>query len=363
MMKIGILTFHYTNNPGSVLQAYALQYIVRSMGVECNVVNYQVRNWLRTQYEPLIRKKVGFLWPLAMPVVLMMIRFSFIPYNRFRKNYATIAPKKKVTDFYQMRGLDKYYDKWIVGSDQVWNLDNAKVDDVLFLDFTNESRKKIAYAASFGRNDIPSGYEEVISRMLRDFSYISVREMQGAGIVKKLTGKDAEVVLDPTLLLSREQWSKIACPPREQGYILVYLRQRSMPIARMAETLSKETGLPVITIREVWPTTAVGKQVICPSPEKWLGYVLNAKYVITNSFHGMAFSINFHKQFFAVQLENEIKVTNSRIYSILEQFNLQNRLVKEETELLKMTDIDFDCVNEILNSRREDSLQFLHSVC
>ena len=131
-MKTGILTFHYTNNPGSVLQAYALQRTVRSMGVECDVVNYQVKNWLRTQYEPNIKRLAHRFWRLVMPAVLLAIRLTFAPYDRFRKRYMTIAPKKEVTNPSGMRALDKQYDKWIVGSDQVWNLDNAKVNDVLF---------------------------------------------------------------------------------------------------------------------------------------------------------------------------------------------------------------------------------------
>ena len=229
------------------------------------------------------------------------------------------------------------------------------------MSFSDDSRKKISYAASFGRDDVPSEYEEPISKLLQGFSYISVREIQGVKIVNELARKSAELVLDPTLLLDRRQWSEMADRPRETNYILVYLRQRSVPIARLAEALGRKTGLPVITIREVWPTTSVGKQVICPSPEKWLGYLSNAKYVITNSFHGIAFSINFNKQFFAVSLEHKggIKSPNSRLFSILEQFELKDRLVTEETDLLKMPEIDFKRVNMKLSERRRDSLRYL----
>lgn len=359
-MKTGILTFHCTDNVGSLLQAYALQQTVQAFDVECDIINYQRKNWLRSMYIPLLKKKLSHFWWLGYPALMLLIKAGYIKYDLFRREYLKIAPAQRISDHTVMQQVGETYDKLIVGSDQIWNLDNSKVDYTHFLDFTADNSKKVAYAASFGRRSIPEQHENTVSALIKNIHYLSVRESDGVDIVKHLTGRDAELVLDPTLIFNAGQWGDVAKKPREDDYILIYLRQDSDQINQIASRLHNQTGCPIISLQSWWHNS-VGKSIFYPSPQEWIGYIMNAKYIVTNSFHGVAFSINFNKQFFAVQINHEGAEadTNSRIGSILDQFGLRERLVTAETQVDSMRAIDYSTVNALLNEKREKSLAFL----
>lgn len=246
-----------------------------------------------------------------------------------------------------------------MGSDQVWNLNNVKVDYTYFLDFVKERKKKISYGASFGQEKLQTQYLEDVKCLFNDFSYISVREIQGQRLIKDLLGRDVSLVLDPTLLLTQEQWLHLSKQPKERDYILVYLRESSSKVNQFVNILSEHTGLSVVKIIGSLRYHEKSKYKEIIDPCKWLGYFHNAKIVVTNSFHGIAFSINFRKPFFVEPRFGSQEEYNSRIYSILEQFGLQDRIINESINFSRLLEIDYKAIYKKLDEKRDDSIAFL----
>lgn len=358
--KVGILTFHCTDNPGSVLQAYALQQAIRTLGYECDILNYKKLGWLDptvNAFSKSLSKKLHIPESVARFIALETIRHEYKKYEDFRSEHLKIVPEKPMVHPSELMPFVQKYDKFIAGSDQIWNFRNPKVDETFFLRFADDTQK-IAYAASFGTDEVDAAHREKAAEWISHIPSISVREQKGKEIVKDLTGCDVPVVLDPSLLLTKEQWSDIAKMPKRKDYILVYVRERRSELFdNVVFDLSKKTGLSVIELTPYRSGKKIGKRVICPGPQEWLGYFLNASYVVTNSFHGMAFSLNFNKQFYSVLLHTE--PTNSRITGILEQFSLNDRIITNDTDFSELKPIDYDRVNASLAVKRETSLGFL----
>lgn len=361
-MKVGILTFHFTDNVGSALQAYALQQRVRSLGMDCEIINYQKQGWKQQRYntylphfQKMFGKKIGKIGFLCFKPIFEARLNKFKKFQNQHLNYNN----KMIVSKSELTSLLDTYDKFIVGSDQIWNLDNIKVDGTYFLDFVSDKNKKVAYAASLGVAELKPEHKQTVAKWLNDFLFerISVREEQGAKIIGKLLGKAPMLVLDPTLLLSQSDWSNVALIPKYKGYIFLYLRTISPTIAAFAEKLSIDTGLPIVQVTGVRRRTKTGRRVKNPDPAQWLGYMLNADYIITNSFHGIAFSINFNKQFFVEPLKGDQDTTNSRIMNILEQFDLSDRVIGKHTDTTML--IDYAGINKKLNEKRIESNEWL----
>ena len=255
--------------------------------------------------------------------------------------------------------LNDVYDKFVVGSDQVWNFGSPQVDDTYFLDFVKDNSKKIAYAASFGQKNVPEEKREKVSEFISDFASISVREPDGVNIVSELTSKKATLVLDPSLLLNKEEYHKLSVSPKKNGYVYLYLRQESKSLEAFAEKLARAKGLTVVKILNSWICGKNGKQRIPIGPHEWLGYIENADYVVTNSFHGICFSIIFEKEFYVDFLQKSTTVTNSRLEGMLQQFNLSKRCIDDVKDVNTLTKIDYNSVNEFKENRKNESLLYI----
>lgn len=360
--KIGMLTFSYSSNPGSVLQTYALQDTIFDMGYNASIVNYQkiqagkpiigetvfvgsVKSWTVKKIAEWIARMVAY--PLRMS-----------KYEKFFKTYyKNFNPKRITRD--DLPFVEKEYDKFVVGSDQVWNYDSPNVDDTHFLDFVSDSSKKISYAASFGKKGVPEEKREDAKRFISDFASISVREEEGVGIVSDLTGKAAEFVLDPSLLLDKERYHQMAIKPMKKKYVFLYLREESPQLEKFAKDLAKCYGLTVVKVIKHWLCNKQGKGYYAVGPRQWLGYMENADFVVTNSFHGICFSLNFEREFYISMLKDSKIVTNSRLQGILDQFGLKKRGIDEIEDLKELDKIDYEKVNELKAKRREHSLKYL----
>ena len=237
--KVGILTFSYSSNPGSVLQAYALQETIsEEAGYTASIVNYQKTG----ADKPIVGRNVfcGSVrkWTLGK-IKGWIVRLVAYPmrmrkYEKFfRKYYRGFSSKPYSREALQ-RVADEY-DRFVVGSDQVWNFDSINIDDTYLLDFVKDRNKKISYAASFGQRGVPEQEAEHFAEKISDFSAISVRERYGVATVQELTGRKAEWVLDPSLLRNKEQWAAMAVAPREKNYVFVYLRENSKEIEQYAK--------------------------------------------------------------------------------------------------------------------------------
>ena len=249
------------------------------------------------------------------------------------------------------------YDIYIAGSDQIWDYKLTNFDQTYFLDFPEKGKKKCSYAASIGEHIPPEQFRNDYSRLLNDFDEILVREDYGADIVNELTGKKPEVVCDPTLLLTAEEWNKLLKEPKIRGkYILVYQLGINPEIVNFAKRLKKKTGYRIVYI----PFPLVGllkcRCEITVGPAEWMGLFKNAEYVISDSFHGVVFSLLFNRKFFA-KADGHHK--NRRVEQLLKLVNLSDRTMNDVSDEQLTEEIDFTYANEQIANFRNFSLHKL----
>lgn len=371
--KIATLTFHNCDNYGAILQAYALQQVILQMGLDTEIIDYtrsnitDVLHMFQTKFLSCLKGKPDKQLYSVKEFLEMVfhgdgnskdIHESFAEFRA--KNFICSKPVNKKT----IRSLEKDYDFFLVGSDQVWNCGRVNLEPTYMLDFLTDDRKKISYAASFGISEIPEKYRETYKCLLSKFSHISVREKQGVSLVNTLTGKEAVWVLDPTLLLHAEDWKKITGKDvnTEKRYILVYHLGESDRIRKIAGQLSAQTGLPIRFVRKQKSKTdpSVVKGV---SPAEWVSLFLHADYIVTSSFHGVAFSINFNKQFYAVKAEDRIRqAMQSRLDDILNRMGLHDRYIDSYENIDLKVPIAYEQVNRKLADLRKLSMAYLEEV-
>ncbi len=361
--KIGILTFHCADNYGAVLQAYALQKKLAEIGCDCEIIDYKCP-FIIEGYRLFSRKALKSIKSLLRYTLnfffLLRRKQAFI---KFRKSYLKLSGE--VFDKTTIKQAANKYDLIIAGSDQIWNEQKSHSIDVFMLDWVTDRKKKIAYAASFGYDQIPKelfhqsqNYKEWLS----SFAYISVREEQAANIVAGFSNKRPPVVLDPVMLFSENEWRRMFEVRRRTGdeYILLYTFQPGHTL-RFAEYMSKKTGLPIIYINSNFRRIIDAKYKRACSPTEFVKLFLNARYIITNSFHGTALSIVFNKDFFVDMLPQPNNV-NSRLEHILNIFNLGDRILKEDHNENTLEPIGFDVVNRKLEKLRCEAMQYLKIV-
>jgi hypothetical protein len=356
-IKLGILTFHCADNYGAVLQAYALQNKLAELGTECEVIDYQCP-YIVMGYR--IFKKKVFQTPKSILrfflnfIYLLMRKWKFV---RFRKKYLHLS--SRISDTKSLEQVAKKYDIIIAGSDQIWNEQKSKSIKAYMLDWVNQPEKKSAYAASFGYDKIPEEFLPNLyeyAKLLYQFSHISVREEQAANIVRNLIKMKPPVVLDPIMLFSKSDWINIFKTNinHPEEYILLYTFEPGNTL-RFAEHLKKLTGLPIIYINSNLKRRINAKYIRSCSPQEFVSLLLEARYVITNSFHGTAFSVIFNKDFFVDLLPNN----NSRLEHILNMFGLSDRIIKDEYNENVMMPIDYHVVNQKIEELRAESLKYL----
>ena len=361
-MKTGLVTFYHIHHYGALLQAYATEQAVERCGSECEIVDYYVN-----QNNDLFRKPTG-LGSAAADVHTALhygpLKARYQRFETFSKQYLRISGHR-FESLEELKGAELPYDVILSGSDQIWNpkiFPDGRFDPVFFGTFS--SRRKIAYAPSFGVPHIPEGMEEELRSYLESFSHISVRERQGREIVKEITGKDVPVVLDPTLLLTAEQWSAMAAPlDRSGGYILCYCISKPGALAPYIQRLAEETGLPVVQLcgirQKVHPKAAC---VLDAGPSEFLGLFQNASYVCTNSFHGTVFSVQFQKPFFTAVAPSELAAPeSSRTFSILSRLGLTERIIGTGATAGLDATIDWADVDRRLRAARQSSLDYLRA--
>ena len=351
--KIGLLTFSYSSNPGSVLQAYALQKtLCEKLSCDVHIINYQKQQ----AGKPIIGKTV-FMMPLRnwtpKNIIKWIVRIvehpvRMMPYKKFFNKYYNGYPTKHCLRE-ELPSLEEKYDKFVVGSDQVWNFGSWNVDETYFLDFVKDGSKKISYAASLGNTEIPDQKRDIAQKLISEFSHISVRESASIDTISKLTGKQATLVLDPSLLLNKERYLELAIKPKQEKYVLMYLREDSPELERRAKEFARSKGLGFVKILKHWKCSENGKSRKGLGPKQWLGYINNAEYIITNSFHGICFSIIFEKQFYVDYLKKVSTLTNPRIQSILNLFGLQSRNIDSVNSSADADLIDYTQVNKIIS--------------
>lgn len=341
--KIATLTFHRAINYGAVLQAYALQKSIEKFGYDTEILDYR-SDFLEKLHNPHDLRKYKSILRYGYAILRNSVK------KDNRKAFYSFSEKYlKLSKVYNRENIKDAADEYkavIVGSDQVWNYNCTNFDKTYFLDFLPDGKQKYSYAASVGIKLESPEIRNEYKKLLSDFSVRSVREAQAQKELEKL-GLSAEVALDPTLLLKPEEWRKIATAPKKKPgkYLLVYVITATPTIFSAAKKISKKYGLQIIYINEFLFNKPGVKNVSKITPTEWLWLFDNAEYIVTNSFHGTAFSVNFEKQFYVEPLPVKTNV-NSRIYDLLTLLDLQNRIIDSPEKInfgsINYGDINFD---------------------
>ena len=357
--KTGVLTFHDYDNYGAILQSYALQKKLLALGVDAELIDYSCR-YIKNPFRPVNLRKKGFLNYLYGAIG----HICYLPRRRrcrrFR-NYMNYSDPVKKEELPQ---LAEKYDILIAGSDQLWDWSLTDFDQTYFLDFAPEHVKKLSYAVSIGEHLPPEEYRERYAELLGRFDTILMREEYGADFVEALTGSRPLCACDPTLLLTGEEWSRIAGKPRARGkYILAYQLGIDPKLVAFVKKLSAVTGLPVHYVP--FPLVGVMKcrmHIAC-GPDDWAALIRDAEYVVSDSFHGIVFAILFHRKFFTTASGHH---KNKRVEEFLRQVGLAERILDREDRSEDaepnpdlQAEIDFTACDEQIEIMRKMSLERL----
>lgn len=357
---IGILTFAEANNYGAMLQAYALQQCLCSLDIKNELIRYRNEN-IWSSYHFVRYRGYSRLSQLKKAVELLL----FLPKT---KAFDIFREYLNITDVIEKRELPektRKYEKVIVGSDQVWNPRNTNSDRAFLLDFIDDNEKKIAYAASFGNPAFFSEFGEDAIELVKEIPCISVREESGKVFLQTRIPNTISVVCDPVFLLTKQQWEKIIRNNNESEYIFVYALTPNTEMLKYVKRLSHEEKLNVIVVPGVLNTIPPALRIkncqimLNAGPLDFVSLISNAKYIVTDSFHGTALSIIMEKNF-VVFTKNSGGNTNSRIDNILDVCHLEDRKKINATDGCNIkNDIDYQVVGSLVNTYRNKSIQYI----
>lgn len=356
-MKIGILTFHRAHNYGAVLQCYALQEVLKSMGHEVSVIDYKLQ-FLLECYKPFILRRFLSKNPIKCldriireTKLLHSRRDRWCSFNNFIETRLNIAPIESLEQ--------NLFDVIVIGSDQVWNTKLTHGFDNYYWGNFKTRAKIVSYAASIEEFwDVKDNKK--VRTLLNNFSSISVREEDVALNLKNIIdGRTIHTVVDPTLLLGNGEWSKIAVqPPIRKKYLLLYQVRDSQTAKRIASKIAHKYQLEIIAL-SARVDAINSKECISASPEEFVGWFKYASFIVSSSFHGTVFSIIFQRPFYSVKL-NDGK--DSRVENLLKSFNLSERLIcsyEDTCDLMKGTYESANglrCINDSIRYIKENLL-------
>ncbi len=355
-MRVGILTFHRALNYGAVLQAYALQRALTRLGADCEVIDYRCAALERT-YRPL-HVHEPTMKGLIATIIYLPIRLSRrAKFASFRRRHLVLSCTTYVRE--TLSEANSAFDCFVVGSDQVWNPDLTDGDSSYFLDFVDDPLSKVSYAASLGRSSSLQAHAQTYKTMLSDFRAISVRECDSRDYLETLLAREVTWVLDPVLLDRPDHFYAIAKAPTDKTpYIFAYCLHET-DLYRYVEHLRRMTGLRVVYVPESIRTRIPGTKVMILSPEEFLGYIRDAAYVVTDSYHVVALSILFGRNFKA-QLKHALPELNSRLTSLLRQLELDAQIITEKDyESTALPAMDYKRVSESLKVASTLSMEYL----
>lgn len=363
-MKIVILTFHNAHNYGANLQAYALREYLKSIGHDVKILNYRNKA-IEANYIGDIPYKYG-LRDLRHVRRIPKLILSTIHTKQSRKYwYRRCKNFNQFIDSVILENDTKVYTKeevfdyncdvYIAGSDQIWNIWlTGGADPVYFLDFDTDA-KKVYYAASNGCSEIPIQALEQFQRSMKSADSISVRESSLGKDIEKTCDVKTESVIDPTLLLDEQQYKDLMVPVNiKEDYLMAYFITEDAKVHEMAAFLARVLNLKLVEFHNYYDSNRKDcVQCTDKAPGEFLSYIKNAKFVVTNSFHGTVFSILFGKKFYSIYKED------SRKSDLLNSLGLSSRHIYEYNDIDLDAEIDYSNVYNKLSELRTVSKKFL----
>lgn len=358
-MKIGIITFHNTNNYGATLQAFALSKFISNKEYDVEIIDYCCE-YKKSMYSII---SIGNGLKDTLKSFYMAIPKSI----KIKNLLSFLKDNTKLTEntFNSLNELNAEVDRWdvlITGSDQVWNYENTGLDEAYFLNFGNNKVRRISYAASFGLNEISNSKKGQISQLLSNLDLISVREKNGVKLVKELTNKKVTETVDPTFLLNKQEWSIYASKGDKKyiykDYILLYTMKYPNETSNIAYKLSKKTGYKIINVFRS-PKDYLNKKfkTVFPNVYDFLLLIKNCKYVVTDSFHGTAMALNFGVGVLSYCPKSG-NVQN-RLENLLELAELEESIISNYNEELVVPKEKFEYKQEI-KEKIEKSKEYLN---
>ena len=356
-MKTGIITLSGSNNYGNVLQNYAVQEILNSLGCESETIhnvtayghynkNEKVAKLTPSYIKLYIKNQLNYRFNIKNTGDGLFRQILFYKNNKeliekikknrtdnFKKFCSSNIKYSKIKIDINNINFDEIakFDLFVSGSDQVWNPTYPEVSMINFLNFAPEY-KRLTFSPSFGVSEIPAYLKEDYAQWLSGIPYLSVREEQGKNIISDLTGRDSKVLLDPTLILPKEKWEAIEIKPdnideKEEYIFTYYLGDRTKEYKRFVENIALKNDLRVINLFDINDL-----ENYAASPENFVYLIHHAKLICTDSFHGAAFSIIFHKNFITFPRVESGRSMGSRITTLLSKFHLETRDYRKVNE-------------------------------
>lgn len=377
--KIGLAIVTYTINYGTYLQAFATQLAVRKLGYDTEIINIDsvITEVSKARRKYFLRQLLNFSEVKSYvgtigSIIQKRLNPSFRKYygqrefafSQFHDSNFAIGP---ICDSW--KGLSKYcedFDSVVVGSDQLWRPANI-AGNFYTLNFVPDNINKISYATSFGLKEIRPNQRECAKSFLSRIDYLSCREESGAKIISDLTHREAKVVCDPTLLVSKEDWENLIPKERiiKDNYIFVYLVGSNKRHRKYIKELASRTSRKTVGVLHgagyvMGDEKYIDEYPAAIGPLDFLNLIKYADCVCTDSFHGCVFSVIFERELLAFKRfsDNDKMSTNSRVTNLLSRFGLEDRLV-EDFSIYNYDTIDYKYVNIKLDAFREESKQYL----
>lgn len=359
-MKIGLITIHYANSYGGCLQALASQAVLSKYG-EVEIIDYK---------SPALKSTMRLLRYSRSPRCILHIVKDLARFNarkrllqKFRsfmgRYYRLTEP---CNDEAMLRQLNGKFDFFVCGSDQIWNpAVIGRLDLNYFLDFVSEGRR-IAFSTSAGSYSYSLQERELVKAAVSQFSSLSFREKDFVEKVSEISGRtDVVSTLDPTLLLGKQDWlSLLQIQPRKQEdkYVFVYTLKKNKFVYEAIRAISRKLGLKVYAIdQDPVLFYRADKHVRDAGPSEFVSLIANASFVITNSFHGTAFAVNFGVPFLSINPESG----SNRIKGFLKDLGLYDRFVESVSDLesIESNNVDFTRPHFLLDEYRKETFSYL----
>ena len=380
--KAGIVTLYHANyNFGGLLQAYALPQVLKEyFGIEAEQIDY-VPAEQKAEIKRHSKNKNILLYLYQMVYNFGIVFFGICNKKNLTQrkkafdNFMNEIPHSEMAFEYDSiyKSLGQYR-LFICGGDQIWNDCKEKQNLIVYtLQFVPSCVKKIAYAPSMAVLETSSDFRKIMSNGINQLDAVSVREKKSVSILKMLTNKKMDVVVDPVLLLTKNEWADVArTPEKKEKYILCYLLGDSMEYRKATKKFAQKIHLSILTFPHIFLNVVRKCDLFfgdihdyTSGPREFIGLIKNAEFVITDSFHACVFSMIFEKPFVVFERNKigEKGNMNSRIYDFLEEYHLENQLVTEKKleDMNKIPEIDFTYAHEHWKKRREESLEYLEN--
>lgn len=368
VLNVGVVTMHRVVNYGSFLQAYATQNVIENCGCKCEIIDYVFPNeWHYArgiEGQNFIKKTLSnFIYKLG----IKSGHRKKLKLEKAVKKYLNLSKAYSTPD--EINKKPPFYDIYLTGSDQTWNPKHTKGDPTFLLSFAPEQAKKVSFSASIAGNSISDEYKSSYSTGLKQYSSVSIRDSGGNNVIRQLIGHDVDVTLDPTLMMNKESWVSFSKNEKaiypDSGYIVFYLITHSFDVTpyiyNLLKALQNETGLKVFSFCKIPEGFNINYELCSDiGAENFIELFEKSSYVVTSSFHGTAFAVNFGIPLYSVV--NNINNTDDRQASLLKKLGIENCLVPIDTPFESICPAyNVELEQKKLDELRSESMRYIRA--